>query len=204
MSEYQFYQFKAIDKPLSEEEKATISTWSSRAIPSNTSVTFEYSYSDFPKNEIEVVETYFDAMFYFANWGEIRLIFKFPIGSVDIEAISPYFSGGIKLTEKKDCILLIIDLSSENSRHVILDDKGVIGSLIPLRNDILYGDYRCLYLVWLKINSDEELSYLRNESRRADPEVPVGLDSITGALADFMDVFAIEKTLIPNNAIQAH
>ncbi|GEM_PF-4001322 len=36
MSEYQFYEFKAIDKPLSESDKREIGSWSSRTNPTNT------------------------------------------------------------------------------------------------------------------------------------------------------------------------
>ncbi len=58
---------------------------------------------------------------------------------------------------------------------------------------LISGDYRCFYLAWLKINTDERLSHLRDYSPKAEPKVPSGLDALTGALADFMDVFGIDE-----------
>jgi hypothetical protein len=68
MSGYQFYEFKSIDKPLTTKEKEIISGWSSRTSATNTGAIFTYHYSDFPMDELKVVEEYFDAMFYIANW----------------------------------------------------------------------------------------------------------------------------------------
>ena len=64
MSEFQQYQFRTIDKPLSKEDREEISGWSSRTIASSTGATFIYHYGDFPKDEVTVVAQYFDAMFY--------------------------------------------------------------------------------------------------------------------------------------------
>jgi len=45
MSEYQFYEFKAIDKPLSESDKKEIGSWSSRTNPT------------LRKNEVVIIST---------------------------------------------------------------------------------------------------------------------------------------------------
>ncbi|MEM6765423.1 MAG: hypothetical protein AAF655_10870 [Bacteroidota bacterium] len=62
MSEYQYYDFYAIDKPLTQEQIAVISTFSSRTHPTPRRATFEYNYGDFSYNQEEVVSTYFDMM----------------------------------------------------------------------------------------------------------------------------------------------
>lgn len=68
MSEYQYYEFRCIDRPLTAEEQKEIGGWSSRTHPTSTGAIFIYNYRDFPKDEKRVVEQYFDAMFYIANW----------------------------------------------------------------------------------------------------------------------------------------
>jgi hypothetical protein len=196
MSEYQFYEFRTIDKPLSQKEKIEISEWSSRTTPSNTGAIFEYHYSDFPKNEIKIIEKYFDAMFYFANWGEIRLIFRFPKDSLDKKGIEPYLCDGIKLTEKPTCSILQIDISPEDSCHHVFEGNGILASLLSLRNDILAGDYRCLYLIWLQLRSSPELGHFLNNSLEIEPEVPKHLDSISAALAEFIEVFGIDHNIL--------
>ena len=106
MSEYQFYEFKAIDSPLSKKEKSEIGKWSSRTNPSNTGAIFTYSYSDFPKDEIEVVERYFDAMFYVSNWGTTQLIFKLPNSLIEVKQLKQYCSEGLDIIEYDDFILV--------------------------------------------------------------------------------------------------
>lgn len=90
MSEFQLYQFKAVDRPLTTEEQREVGSWSSRTQPTSTSATFSYAYGDFPKDEEKAVETYFDIMLYLANWGTKRLMMRFPKELVDQEAISKY------------------------------------------------------------------------------------------------------------------
>jgi hypothetical protein len=55
MSEYQYYEFLAIDRPLTADEKRRIGELSSRVKPTTNSASFTYSYGDFPGNEIEVL-----------------------------------------------------------------------------------------------------------------------------------------------------
>lgn len=90
MSEYQFYEFKSIDKALTLKEREIVSSWSSRIQVTNSGAVFTYHYSDFPQDELEVVEKYFDAMFYSTNWGTKRLIFKIPKDFIDKKAIKQY------------------------------------------------------------------------------------------------------------------
>jgi hypothetical protein len=47
MSEYQYYEFLAIDRPLGAEELAYVRTLSSRVQPTPTQATFTYSVGDF-------------------------------------------------------------------------------------------------------------------------------------------------------------
>lgn len=64
MSEFQLYQFKTVEQPLTIEEQHKIGSWSSRTNPTSTSATFSNAYGNFPKNKEKVVENYFDIMLY--------------------------------------------------------------------------------------------------------------------------------------------
>jgi len=197
MSEYQFYEFKAIDNPLSKKDKETISSWSSRTYASNTGATFEYHYGEFPKEELKVVEKYFDAMFYVSNWGARQLIFKFPNDLIDIKKLMYYSAEGIELIEKEKFTILHIFIEDEEGGGNWIEGDGYLSSLISLRADILSGDYRCLYLIWLKITTEDVI----NEWENVDPEseeinVPSNLQSLNAALLDFVDIFEIDKDTI--------
>jgi len=69
MSEYQYYEFQTIDRPLSAEQQAVMRKLSSRVDLSATRAAFNYSYSDFRGEPLKVLEQHFDALLYIANWG---------------------------------------------------------------------------------------------------------------------------------------
>ena len=197
MSEYQFYEFRAINKPLSKKDKAEIGSWSSRTNPSNTEAIFTYSYGSFPKDVITVMEKYFDAMFYIANWGTIRLVFKFPKALLKLDPIKQYCTeDGLKIIEKPDCILLDIAFSEEGG-GVWTEGEGWLSSLISLRDDILNEDYRCLYLNWLQNNIIAiEEEWANSEPGNHEPQVPDRLNDMNDALQDFIEIFEINKDCI--------
>ena len=78
MSEYQYYEFRAIDRPLTEEEQRAVGKLSSRVDLSPSHAIFVYNYSDLPARAEDLLARYFDAMFYIANWGSCQLMFRFP------------------------------------------------------------------------------------------------------------------------------
>ncbi|MSP14739.1 MAG: hypothetical protein EXR62_17495 [Chloroflexi bacterium] len=151
MSEFQYYEFQAIDKPLTAEQIAYIRTLSRRVNPTSTHAVFTYSYSDLPKNALEVLEQHFDALLYMANWGSRELAFRFPRKAIDLEAINPYYfaSDEISIKESPQYIVLSIAIHEDEGSDYIETD-GLLASLLPLRDDILRGDFRALYLGWLK------------------------------------------------------
>ena len=69
MSEYQYYEFQAIDRPLTAKEMATLRGYSSRATITPTRFVNDYSCGSFKGNASEWMEKYFDAFLYLANWG---------------------------------------------------------------------------------------------------------------------------------------
>ncbi|TAJ14429.1 hypothetical protein DMA11_05290 [Marinilabiliaceae bacterium JC017] len=197
MSEYQYYEFKAIDKHLSQEDREEIGSWSSRTNPSSTSAAFTYHYSDFPQRALAVVEKYFDAMFYISNWGVVRLIFKFPNHLINMKRLRPYcMNEEIRLHVKTDVTLLDIELNNEDGGNWI-EGEGWLDSLVTLREDILAGDLRCLYLFSIK-NSIETALYDPDciDLERIEPPVPANLKALNGALLDFAQLFEINQDIL--------
>jgi hypothetical protein len=62
MSEYQYYEFQTIDRPLIKAEQQAVSLLSSRVQLSSTRAIFTYSYGDFRGDPKELLVQYFDAM----------------------------------------------------------------------------------------------------------------------------------------------
>ena len=66
-----------------------------------------------------------------------------------------------------------------------------MASLARLRDDLLDGDWRCLYLAWLVGIETESLP-----DRAKEPPVPPGLKELTAPLRAFVDFLDIDTELI--------
>jgi len=146
MSEYQYYEFQTIDRPLTKAEQQAVSLLSSRVQLSSTRAIFTYSYGDFRGDPKELLVQYFDAMFYMANWGTLQLMFRFPKALIDVERMQKYcVEYQIVVSEINNFVILEISINDEEGFGWI-EGEGNLSSLIGLRQEILQGDYRLLYL----------------------------------------------------------
>ena len=91
MSEYQYYEFRAIDLPLTRQEMNELRGYSTRAEIDAHSFVNEYSYGDFRGKPEELMLKYFDAHLYVANLGTHTLMFRLPRKLVDVSIFQPYF-----------------------------------------------------------------------------------------------------------------
>jgi hypothetical protein len=78
VSEYQYYDFRAIDRPLTRKEMAALRSISTRAAIAATSFTNHYEWGDLKANPSKLLETYFDAFVYVANWGTHEFCIRLP------------------------------------------------------------------------------------------------------------------------------
>ena len=69
MSEYQYYEFRAIDRALTKDEMAALRRISSRAEITSHGFVNEYNYGDLKAEPLDLMERYFDVFTYVANWG---------------------------------------------------------------------------------------------------------------------------------------
>ena len=74
MSEYQYYEFLAVDRPLTTAEQAEVRQLSTRARITATSFTNEYHWGDFKGSPDQLMQHYYNAHLYFANWGTRRAL----------------------------------------------------------------------------------------------------------------------------------
>jgi hypothetical protein len=71
VSEYQYYKFLAIDRPLDDDEQTEVRSLSTRARITATSFVNEYNWGDFKGDPNRLMERYYDAHLYVANWAHI-------------------------------------------------------------------------------------------------------------------------------------
>jgi hypothetical protein len=114
VSEYQYYEFLALDQPLNATEKAYVQTLSSRVELTLTQAKFVYHYGDFRGNSHELLEKCFDVMLYMASWGSRQLIFRFPKSLVNADIFEPYcLEDRITISTTKKSVILDINISDE-------------------------------------------------------------------------------------------
>ncbi|OIV38120.1 hypothetical protein BIV57_07295 [Mangrovactinospora gilvigrisea] len=195
MSEYQYYEFLAIDHPLSARQQSEVRALSTRARITATSFTNEYQWGDFKGDPPTLMRRYYDAHLYFANWGTRRVMLRLPRAvldptQVELFCVDPYFSA----QATKDHVILDF-LSEDESGEVEWwedDTQPSLAAVTGVRSELAAGDLRPLYLAWLAAygawERDEDAFDYATEGDE-EPPVPVGLGQLTApqrALADFL------------------
>ena len=149
MSEYQFYQFQAIDRPLTDRQMQELRAISTRAEITPISFVNEYQWGDLKAHPLDLMKKYFDAHLYVANWGTRRLMLRIPRELIDLDAALEYCNDEtLFLHVHGDCVILTFE--SDDEEYEDWDSgEGWLPSLLPLRTDLMQGDVRSLYLGWL-------------------------------------------------------
>jgi hypothetical protein len=189
MSEYQVYEFIALDRPLTEKQMAELRGISTRAEITPTRFWNEYHWGDLKANPAELVTRYFDAHLYFANWGTHRLIFRLPAARVDIKQMRSYLPGhAASLSKKGEHVVL--DLRSETEEPEDDFTRGaLLAALLPVRSELLRGDMRAAYIAWLlAVNANA------NDVDDATPEPPLppGLLNLSAPLKVLVEFLRID------------
>ncbi len=192
MSEYQFYEFQAIDRPLTKAEMAELRVLSTRATITSTRLQNEYHWGDFKGDPLVLMARYFDAHLYFANWGTRILMLRLPAQFLDAATTSPYCCSdwAEAHTEGGHTIL---ELRSESEEGEDWDEgpEGWLGTMLPLRAELMSGDLRALYIGWLGCAAAGLL-----DDEESEPPVPVGLGTLSAALKGLADFLRVSEDLL--------
>jgi hypothetical protein len=203
MSEYQYYEWQTLERPLTAAEQAAVNGLSSHIDVTSSQAIVTYNWGDFKHDPIQVLAKYFDVHLYAANWGTRRLAFRFPKGLVDVHAIEPYCDEyHVHLQTIGKVQVLEFEMNEEEGFDEWIDERGLLSTLARLRDDILQGDYRALYLGWLQAMSLESDDYDGDQDDPDDffndpePPLPAGLKNLTPPLKALADFFEIDPFLI--------
>ena len=193
VSEYPYYEFLAIDRPLTGEQRAELRAVSTRAEITSTRFTNEYHWGDFKGDPATMMERYFDAHLYFANWGTRRLMFRVPRGALDIETAKQYvYTDTASLTETGKHLIIDLYPSRESDDYWDWEETTPdLGSMVDARSGLITGDLRLLYLVWLLAVQWDEI-----DDEDTEPPVPAGLGELSASLQAVADFLEIDENLI--------
>lgn len=190
MSEYQYYEFQAIDRPLSEADRQALRDLSTRARITATSFTNSYEWGDFKGDPARLMERWFDLHLYLANWGSRRLMIRLPKRLVDRRQLDAFLSEVDCATLSVSGENLIVDISCDEVEFEDWDDgSGWLAALTPLRAEILAGDLRLFYLLWLT-------SVQAGVFEADQPEPLPGIGPMSASLEAFAEFFGIDSDLV--------
>ncbi|HEX8454455.1 MAG TPA: hypothetical protein VF647_20410 [Longimicrobium sp.] len=190
MSEYQYYEFLAIDRKLSPAEMRELRAVSTRAEITPTRFVNEYHWGDFKGDAFAWVEQYFDAFLYLANWGTREIFLRLPPGSLALETAHPYCPGPPASADGEPVILCFTS-ELDGGDDEWLEPSGLLASIVAVRGEIASGDHRALYLGWLLCVYSGEVA-----DEELEPPVPPGLGDLTPAQHAFADFLRIDPDLI--------
>ena len=190
MSEYQYYEFQAVDRPLTQEQMSELRARSSRARITTSSFVNVYNWGDLKGNPDRWMEKYFDAFLYLANWGSRRFMLRLPEKLLGMEVAAPYCAYD-SLSCRRNAENVILDFYSEDADYEWAEGEGWLASLVPIRADLMRGDHRALYLGWLCAVQSEEI-----DDDTPEPPVPPGLGDLNAPLDSLADFLCIDRDLI--------
>lgn len=191
MSEYQYYEFQAIDRPLTGNERSNLRSCSTRATITPTSFVNVYNWGDFKGDPLEWMEKYFDAFVYLSNWGTRMLMIRVPASLFNEEQLAPYTGYETFVCHRSDDNLILqFDLNDEDGGDWV-EGEGWLQSMIGVRSELMSGDHRALYLGWLLAVQEADI-----DNEEPEPPVPAGLKELSESSRAFSDFFYIDQDLI--------
>jgi hypothetical protein len=204
MSEYQYYEFLAIDRPLSAEEMSELRAISSRAEITQTRFCNVYNWSDLRGSPQKMMENYFDAHVYITNWGTYQFMLRFPHGVIAQETLDQYaLEDALTCRATRDHLIVSWQRNDEHGREWV-NGEDWLARLAPIREEIERDDHRALYIGWLagmkyRLTGDGEEDWGGEEGSSngvEEPPVPQGLALLTTAQQALANLLDIDEDLL--------
>jgi hypothetical protein len=194
MSEYQYFEFLAIDRPLTPDEMAELRAISTRAQITSVSFTNEYHWGDFKGRPEVLMERFFDAHVYVANWMTAVFMVRLPIDALDeatAEAVKVRHSLDVSAAGAHWILTWRLDESENQDRFGSEDGHGWMARLAPVRDELLRGDLRSAYIGWLGAVSRGGM-----DDDDTEPLSAAGMGSLTTAQRTLAEFLEVDKDLL--------
>ena len=194
MSEYQYYEFLAMDEPLTSQQMEELRHISTRARITAVSFVNEYNWSDLKADPKDLMRHYFDAHVYLASWGTMVFMLKLPaegIKAEDLEAFAVHDC--LEMEKLPEHWLLTWSFTEEEDYDFFQNIEGEnwMALLAPIREELLRGDLRSLYIGWLRGVYLEDA-----EDTDTEPMALRGLGQLTPAQQALTDFLNLEEDLV--------
>lgn len=193
MSEYQYIHFLAIDRPLGDEQLEFMRRQSTRAEITRWEFTNEYHFGDFHGDAREMLRRGYDVHLHYANFGIRKLAIRLPVGLPWHRRTFDAFrvAGSLEWRADKKGPGGILEINPQADAGTYDEDMFDVGEFLPeiapVREQLIGGDLRALYLAWLVCPDEDDAM---------EPPLPAGLDKLTPALRAIATFYEVSDDLI--------
>jgi hypothetical protein len=193
MSEYQYVVFRAIDRALDDKQLAFAEQQSSHSELSRWEMSVEYHYSSFRGDVDGLLRRGFDLHLAYTNYGDREIKLRLPSGLPFLEStLKPFFKcDGIswkKDPKGKGGILTIFPCHEAGAIEEVWEFDDYLDSLAKVREQLIGGDLRALYLLWLCAAYDDN----EDPVQIIEPPVPHGLGSMAKHVTELLPFFGLD------------
>ncbi len=197
MSEYQYVAFRAVDRPLDDKQLAFAEKQSSHSELSRWEMSVEYHYSSFRGDVDGLLRRGFDVHLAYTNYGDREVKLRLPSGLPFSKPTLKSFLSCDSLTWKKDAkgnggILTVRPFHDSDSIEEDWDLDDYLDSIAKLREQLISGDLRAMYLLWLCAAYDDN----EDPAEMIEPAVPHGLDTMPTLSVDLMPFFGLDPLML--------
>ena len=187
MSEYQYYEFQAIDRALTEKEMAELRSYSTRARITPASFVNHYEWGNFKGDEDAWMFRYFDVFLYLASWGTHVFKVRLTLQLLNPADVRPYCTRNCLVARKNKDQMVLTFTSQDDDAEDWDTGEGILSSLIAIRAELARGDRRALYLGWLLAVQADDL-----DDDELEPPVPPGLGQLSASLEALVEFLRID------------
>jgi len=136
---------------------------------------------------------FFDAFVYTANWCcHLALRFPHPVfRNAELKRFATKYALTIDESDAHWIVNWALNEGANYERFDIESGQGWMGRLMPLRDELLRGDLRPLYLGWLVDVTSGEVG-----DNVVEPEVPPGMSQLSAAQQALVEFLEIDPDLV--------
>ncbi len=191
------------NRPLTLKQREHAESLSSHATVGANYAIYTYVYGgSFKGSEDELLtKGGFDAMLWQDSSGRMHLRFRLPEYVIPANDFRPYaYREGHPAIETKAMaigqnILFSIRCDNEDGEDQWLENHAEpLQRLLPLRDDLIAGDYRLLYLIWW--HNHLQIKNIEDDTQTRHPPVPAALIDLPEHLTHFCDRCGIDHKII--------
>lgn len=196
MSEYQYVAFQAVDAPLNDKQLEFAQQQSTRAKVSRWSLSVGYNYSSFRGDVDGLLRRGYDVYLQHTNYGSREIKLRLPAGMPFAKNVWSKYVTGNRLTWNNDAkgrggILSLHPCREIGELDEVWETQKYLDAAIHVRDRLISGDLRALYLLWLCAANDDY-----NDPAEIEPPVPHGIAEIASYGDEFLWFFGLDPLLL--------